>query len=37
MLFEENFLRLTLTVRFQENEYFKNMNFVIFIFSVNKL
>ena len=32
MMFEENFLR-TVTVRFQENEYFKNVIF----FSVNKL
>ena len=36
MLFEENFLTLTVTVRFQKNEYFKNVNFLIF-FSVNKL
>ena len=26
MVFENNFLRLTVTVRFQKNEYFKNVN-----------
>ena len=27
MVFQENFWRLTVTVRLQTNEYFKNMNF----------
>ena len=33
-MFEENFLRLTVTVRFQKkkNDYFKNVNFLIFFF-----
>ena len=34
--FEENFLRLTVTVCFQNNEYFKNVHFLT-LFSVNKL
>ena len=33
MVFEENSLRLTVTVRFQKNKYFKN----VIYFSVNKL
>ena len=33
MVFEENFLRLAVTVRLQKNEYFKNVNFLIFLFS----
>ena len=32
MMFEENFLR-TVTLRFQENEYFKNVIFLILFFS----
>ena len=32
MVFEENFLRLIVTVCFQENEYLKNVNFrILFI------
>ena len=33
MLFEDKFLRLTVTVRFQENEYFKSVNLLILFFS----
>ena len=41
MIFEENFLRSTVTVHFQKkkkkkNEYFKNVN-IFKLFSVNKL
>ena len=36
MVFEDNFLKLTVKVRFQKNEYFKKVDFIIF-FSVNKL
>ena len=32
MVFEDNFLRLTVTVRFQKNEYFKNVNVLILLF-----
>ena len=31
MVFEENFLR-TVTARFQKNEYFKHVNFLIIFF-----
>ena len=34
MVFEENSLRLTVTVRLQKSDYFKNVNFLIF-FSVS--
>ena len=37
MLFEENLLTLTVTVRSQKNEYFKNLNFLIIFFSVDNL
>ena len=33
MVFEENFLRLTVTICFPKNEYCKNVNFLIFFFS----
>ena len=33
MVFEENFLRLTVAVSLQQNEYFKNLNFLILFFS----
>ena len=29
MVFEDNFLRLTVTVLFRKNEFFKNLNFLI--------
>ena len=32
MMFEENFLR-TVTLRFQENEYFNKVNIIILFFS----
>ena len=32
MMFEENFMSLTATVRLQKNEYLKNMNFLIHMF-----
>ena len=32
MVFQENFLGLTVTVRIQKNEYFKNVNFLILFF-----
>ena len=33
MMLEENFLRLAVTARLHKNEYFKNVNFLIFLFS----
>ena len=33
IVFEEKFLRLTVKVSFQKNEYFKKVDFVIFFFS----
>ena len=33
MVFEVDFLRLTVTVHFQKNDYFKNVNFVTCFFS----
>ena len=36
MIFEYNFLRLTVTVRFQINDYCKNVNFLKLL-SANKL
>ena len=35
VVFEENFLRLTVTVHFQENEYFENVNFLSFFQSMS--
>ena len=32
MVFEENFLRLTVTVRFQKNKYFKKVNCLTLFF-----
>ena len=35
VVFEENFLRLTVTVHLQENEFFENVNFLSFFQSMS--
>ena len=36
MVFEDNFLTLTITVRLKKNEYFKSVDFVTLFYSVKK-
>ena len=36
MVFEDNFLTLTVTVRLKKNEYFKSVDFVTLFYSVKK-